>query len=322
MDPGLSQYPEGCDLVAGLAVVLGQSAGASEQPTLVARKPNGYASTFPSEIVTIRMPNGSSRTAFCKYDRRLDHDFHGHRHDLLYEGRVYSRILQANRMGTPRLYGVHKEPHTGQTWLIFENIDAYIRLDKAPGANALGDAAAWIGSFHRIHENDVSRAAMRFLTRYDDDYYSGWAHRSMRFTRHLHEGHPWLPSLCRRYLQLVPQFRERPPTIIHGEYSPHNILVREGQIHPVDWQCAAIAPGEIDLACLIDGWSETAAEAARSRYTRARWPHGAPADFRRTLDAALLYIQLRWLGDRPEWVEKSPARLEQIRSIGARLHLI
>ena len=42
--------------------------------------------------------------------------------------------------------------------------------------------------------------------------------------------------------------------MIHGEYYPHNILFQSGVVRPVDWETAALAPGEIDLATLCEGW--------------------------------------------------------------------
>jgi hypothetical protein len=70
-------------------------------------------------------------------------------------------------------------------------------------------------------------------------------------------------------------------------------------IRPTDWETAAIAPGEIDLVCLIDMWDPELAQACTDAYITARWPAGAPVDFAERLLAAELYLHFRWLGDGP-----------------------
>ena len=57
-----------------------------------------------------------------------------------------------------------------------------------------------------------------------------------------------------------------PQTIIHGEYYPANILIKDGAIYPIDWESAAVGPGEIDLATLIEGWDQKLAEEAKQAY--------------------------------------------------------
>ena len=115
-----------------------------------------------------------------------------------------------------------------------------------------------------------------------------------------------------------------PVTIIHGEFYQKNVLLRDGTIYPVDWQSAAIASGEIDLAALVERWPAAIARACEDAYQRARWPDGAPTDFLRRLDAARVYLQFRWLGDRPEWTtdEACHWRFEPLRLTAMRLGLI
>jgi hypothetical protein len=91
-------------------------------------------------------------------------------------------------------------------------------------------------------------------------------------------------------------------TAVHGEFYPQNILIGSDQVYSVDWQSAAIARGEIDLASLTEGWSNR--ELVRQcelTYKQARWPQGAPGDFESALSIARVYWPLRWLGDEPEW---------------------
>jgi thiamine kinase-like enzyme len=120
---------------------------------------------------------------------------------------------------------------------------------------------------------------------------------------------------------LVPNKR----TVIHGEYYPKNILYQKGVVRPVDWQTAAIAAGEIDLASLTLNWPvETVLECERE-YQRARWPKYTNEDFRQVLGAARLYLRLCFLQSHHEWRkargDMSP-HFEQLRAEGERLGLL
>jgi hypothetical protein len=57
-------------------------------------------------------------------------------------------------------------------------------------------------------------------------------------------------------------------------------------IYPVDWESAAVAAGEIDLAALTEGWPPGFVEQCELEYQRARWPEGPPTGFERRLAAA------------------------------------
>ena len=66
---------------------------------------------------------------------------------------------------------------------------------------------------------------------------------------------------------------------------------------PIDWESAALAAGEIDLASLTWGWDDDLASLCEQEYCLARWPDGTPDDFALRLTAARVFLHLRWLGD-------------------------
>src|SRR5206468_12040399 len=71
----------------------------------------------------------------------------------------------------------------------------------------------------------------------------------------------------------------------------------------VDWETAAMAPGEIDLAMLTSGWIGSARDNLENAYIAARWPEPACDQVSRlqhVLAAARIYECLRWLGDAHE----------------------
>ena len=114
--------------------------------------------------------------------------------------------------------------------------------------------------------------------------------------------------------------------MIHGEFYSKTIMVRKEKLFVVDWESAAVAPGEIDLAALTEGklWRSKIARQCQREYQSARWPKRAPAEFQRTLDAARVYLHFRWLGERQDWAvrEKTLWRYEHLRAAAKKLALI
>jgi hypothetical protein len=328
-----SRLPNLQDLTVGLTSVL------RSQVAILDRQPNIYTATFPSEIVRCQLGDGRELRLSCKYG--TDHGtplsaITRHKGGVPYEAAVYRHVLRTSRATTPTFYGAYSDVNTGHTWLILEYLDNSARLQFTwePSA-AMALAARWIGRFHNVTEERLSRASMRFLTRYDTEYYLGWARCTSLVAGHLRQRFPWLTTLCGRFEDVVALLLASPPTVIHGEYYPSNVLFRGGTVYPVDWESAAVAAGEIDLAALTEDWDPDIVRQCELEYQRVRWPNGPPADFERRLCCARLYLQLRWLCDdftkkgtgseRPEWSHeaKDPLyRLEQLRSLGERLGLI
>jgi Phosphotransferase enzyme family len=324
MQPPLSLFPDLQTLTVGLMSVFRGNGSLGGQLAVLERKPNLYASTFPSEIVTCRFDDGRERRLLCKYAAGRSHHAHGHRGGVVYEAEVYSHVLQPLQASTPTFYGAHTDSTAGETWLILEYLDKSVRLSKTPESATMELAARWIGRFHAANKARLAGAPMSFLNRYDAEYYLGWVRRTSLFAGHLHRQFSWLAALCERSERFVAPLLAPPPTVIHGEYYPKNILFRRGRISPVDWESAAVAAGEIDLASLTEGWPAEIVQKCELEYQRARWPEGSPIDFEQTLGAARLYLLFRWLGDRPDWTthESSLWLFEQLHSTGEQLGLI
>src|SRR5260370_39726713 len=82
------------------------------------REPNRCARTFPSEIVTCRMADGSEQRLFCKYSDGQDNGDFGHRGGVAYEAEVYRQVLQPLQTSTPRFYCCQKSSTTGKSWWV------------------------------------------------------------------------------------------------------------------------------------------------------------------------------------------------------------
>jgi hypothetical protein len=321
-----AQLPTLPDLTAGLAELLDGAGAGDRKLTILGRQRNVHASTFASEIVTYRLAGGSVRRLLCKYGAGPTDAVFGHKGGVVYEAAVYRDVLEPLRdqAATAAFHGAREDPATGLTWLVIEYVEGSARLHlTADPAGALTRAASWLGRFQAAAELR-GLGATCFLNSYDREYYLGWAHRTLEFARSLLPRLPWLPGLCRHFEELVERLLTLPPVVVHGEYYPKNVLIRGRCIYPVDWESAAWAAGEIDLATLTEGWPPDVVRRCERAYARARGPTGAPADFAWRLAACRVYGLLRWLGDRPEWTTGRGAlrQFKQLRSLGRELGVI
>jgi hypothetical protein len=324
--------PEQATLAARLTSALKGNAALPTPLVILRRNLPPMMSTFPNEVVTCRFANGRKRRLFVKYEAGHNHDSYGHRGGVSYEAKVYGHVLRDYPYFRPKCFGAHTDSQTGESWLVLEYLDRCVRVIDINVDEATRDpvemvrSARWIARFHASHEETVANDAPLFLKRYDKQYYRGWCQRTLRLTRPFHSDYPWLPDLCRRADKWIHLLLSASPTLIHGEFYGKTVLFRNSTVFPVDWESAALAAGEIDLAALTEGsrWPQRVVERCIREYQEARWPGGSPSHFRQTLDAARIYLHFRWLGEREDWVSGSKVlwRYEHLRAAGQRLGLI
>ena len=260
------------------------------------------------EVITCRAGNDCLRL-LCKYSAGCDRVSCGHRGGVAYEAQVYRHVLRDLELPIPRLHGVFDDPATGWTWLIVEHVDQSVRVTNDPKDAAVFDAARWIGRFHALQEPRTDSPAIGFLQQHTKEYYHEWLRRTAEVARRRGAEYAWVERLCAEFAEPMDLLLAQHRTVIHGEYYPSNIRLRRGQIYPIDWESAALAAGEIDLAAVTQGWDEATIRRCEQEYCDARWPGGAPADFPRVLDAARAYFLFRWLGEYPEWDADERRRL-------------
>jgi hypothetical protein len=318
------KFPDLETLTNNINSALRENKSIHEQVTILNRESNSFASTFPSEIITCQLSDGRQLKILCKYAVGRINNTYCHQNGLFYEADVYRYLLQSLPISSPALLGVYLNQVHDELWLILEYFDNSSLVKDYPELDAMQAAANWLARFHRLGELFLSRNAPTFLNSYNVEYYRGWAERTSHFGGNLHRQFPWLASLCSRYDQVINTFFESPSVIIHGEYYTNNIIFSEGMIFPIDWESAAIAIGEIDLASLIENWPPDFETKAINEYLRMRWPEDPPPNFYYRLDAAKLYWHFRWLGDRFEWTanKKDRWRFEEIHRLGERLGLV
>jgi hypothetical protein len=318
-----SQFPDLQLLQEVLTSLLTRQGKGSAPLTIRERRPEVNGS-FPHEVVTCCFAGGGTLQLFCKYGIGRTVSGCGHRGGVAYEAEMYRSLLQTLPLPVPALFGDYRHPATGDTWLFLEYLNGSIRVNGAEDLDVLCRAARWIGQFHAACQVSPASTPLPRLNTYDAEYYLNWSHRTGEFAAHLQELYPWLATLCREYEHQISLLLAGPLTVIHGEYYPRNILYCRENIYPVDWESAAVAAGEIDLASLTENWPEGLQRRWERAYCQARWPESPSPLFSRRLDVARLYLHFRWLGDRPEWTvhQKASWRFHQLQSIGQRLGLL
>lgn len=321
-----SELPCLDSLQEGLASAFEDTEFSRREFTVLARKRNPYSSTFPAEIVTCSFADGRKLRLHCKYEAGRGDGVAGHRRGLGYEASVYSDVLRPVDAGVPRFYGAHCDGAKGEMWLILEYLDRTLAAHKtASPAGSLLSASRWIGQFHARAGKLLWRDFPPFLMVHTEGFYTRWARRTALLARRLGDQFQWLALVSKRFEALVPALVAGGNTVIHGEFYPQNILARAGKVYPVDWQSAAVAAGEIDLASLTSGrWPSRLVRECEAEYARARWPEGAPSDFGARVAMARAYWALRFLGDDPEagLLYRNRGYLSALQSASKQLGLI
>lgn len=301
-------------LLKELLKILQQTGVSARRLNVIPGRSHLRTGTHRNESISCEMEDGSRRQFFLKYSKDYCPSTDRHRAGIPHESEIYRQLLRPFAGSSPKLIAAGEINSLGVSFLLLEELEGFLRVSKTPSEN-MTRAAEWIGRFHAENEVTVNSPGPKFLSIYNKSYYRQWSRNTCRLTQPLHIEFPWLPKVCNVFEQnLIPFLLDSPQTAIHAEFYPKNILAHGPVICPVDWESAALAAGEIDLASLIEGWAEPVRETLIDAYCQARWPGGAPQNFRSRLTAAQIYFHLRWLGDRPDFAtgKKGRKRLSRL----------
>ena len=177
-------------------------------------------------------------------------------------------------MGTPRHLGRYVDEQTGWTWLLLEHVDECRPLRRRH--DLMAQTAGWLGEFHSRSQSVLRAGTPEFLRDWGAEHYLRFVRRTAQFARPLAGEYPWVFELCDRMTEPFELLLSRPRTLVHGEFTVHNVLVQQDRIRPVDWESAAASAGEIDLAALVEGWPEDSRDECVAAYCRSRWRDSAP----------------------------------------------
>ncbi len=274
-----------------------------------------YATSAPLELVTVETAKGGSERQFVlKHLGPRTLSAGAHRVKPLFvvepcrEIEVYRRVLDPHHIG-PALVGSELSPGTGVYWLLIEKV-AGCPLYEVGEVASWSAVSRWLGALHdrlaTVDRHLVRRQAR--LIEYDREWYACWLNRALRFfasddpprSRRSRVALRWLAD---RYDKVIDRLAALPPTILHGEFYPSNVLIDrtagKAAVCPVDWEMTSIGPGIIDLAALTAGqWPDR-----DRRDMLAAYLAGSGSDARLTVDDvaevveyAYIHLAVQWLG--------------------------
>jgi hypothetical protein len=200
-------------------------------------------------------------------------------------------------------------PAAGDDWIVIERVPG-VELWQIGELGVWVRVAAWVARMHRrlaaavpagppARRVGLSRAERVPLLVHDAGLFATWRERAAA------AGAPAVVLAAHR--RATERLLSIPPTLVHGELYPSNILVRTVgfrlDVWPVDWELAGLGPAVLDVAALTaGGWAAPEREAmVRGYFEAAGHPSGSWTAFRGDLDAARLHLCVQWLGWAPGW---------------------
>jgi aminoglycoside phosphotransferase (APT) family kinase protein len=222
------------------------------------RRRSDASSSYETDILTVQFADGGASKVFLKNFGAfvLVRDEMEQKRER--EVRVYQDLLEDANLGTPRYYGTVWDESQGIFWLFLEYVDGtkvrYLETDYWIAA------AGWLGQMHSYftrHAHYLSQ--LNFLRRHDADFLSAKAEAALDAVSQILPGSvERLARIVNRYDQVVEAMVAHPPTLIHGSFYPHNVMVsgesKSMRICAYDWEEVAFGAPLYDLAYLTDGF--------------------------------------------------------------------
>ena len=283
----------------------------------IERRPYPYATSYPLEEVTALLDDGRTLGLILKdltWDRLLG-DARRTKPRFLYEPRrcieTYRCILQGSGVGTT-CHGAFSDDASGRHWILVEKVPG-VELWQIGDLGTWESVARWLAGFHRSFADEGERVMRRnpHLLRYDSEFLRMWPPRALDVaSRHDTVGDELrrLADLVAGYEQVVDRLTAVPPSFLHGELYPSNVLVdcADGgvAVWPIDWEMAGAGPPLMDLAALTAGWEGEEQAMLVDAYFEELGPApwlGPAGEAGALLDACRLHYAVQWLGWSPDW---------------------
>jgi hypothetical protein len=225
--------------------------------------------------------------------RRFDEPW---RWGLDYEIAVYQQVLPEVTTGLVKILAYWTDPASGLSTMVMEQfVNAYrLPLSWNP-EKSLVEVAQWMGKFHQAFELPNLVASQReILQVHSPVFIRRWFDQRRPLLEEAGSAYPPLLDLVRNAEPIIATLTETPQCVIHGDFSPNNVIVDEpGKFAVIDWESAAVGCGAVDLASLTLGWPDDVFEDCLSVYAEARWGGPVAADFMKSFYAGRIYHGVR-----------------------------
>lgn len=254
-------------LPAGLEELLSRARGRPTRVRSIRGEPNPFATRATVETITVELDDGEVLKLFAK-SRTGGEDHNPDAKPFDREERLYGELLGDDRL-VARFYGAMRGAGGRRTTLL-EHIDAwnlkYHDLDR------WFEVARRLAEFHvRFAQRREALARSRLLLNIDETYVHEWRARAVvAVALRSSELARLLEAETREYCLVAGTLSEPPPTLVHNDLAPKNVLVEPNTDPPrvrfVDWELAGLGPGPLDLVHLAYGLEEGPAGEMRRIY--------------------------------------------------------
>ena len=237
-----------------------------------------YATSFPCYIVDLCLSNGKCLSLFLKSlgFSHLHKDLMQQRRDR--ELIVYRDLLANMSLGTAIYYDSVWDHNQGRFWLIIEHVSGIpVRYSDF---QYWVSSARWLGRmFAKFSERRDLLDNCTVLQCHDRDYFLSTAKKAVVAVGEAAESlSDRLDRISETYGQVVNLMSNQRPSLVHGSYRPHNILVAAEPVQricPVDWELAAVGSPLYDLAFLANGFTSPRLELMLDAYRAGAIESGA-----------------------------------------------
>jgi aminoglycoside phosphotransferase (APT) family kinase protein len=239
-----------------LAGMLGEVFGRPVAVASMTREPSPFATVFPAEILRVELVGGDTMALFLKHvgTEQWDHP-EKQRRDR--EIKVYARLLHDRELPVPGCLGARWNEATQRHQLFLEYVEGWSL--KYHHMDHWFAAARELARLHRHFARNVATVQEAdFLLSFDADYYRAWAHRARDVVRECYPALlPPLADIIESYGRAVDILTAQPPTLVHNDLSPKNVLIDLSGSMPricfVDWEMSGVGCGLLDLVHLKYG---------------------------------------------------------------------
>jgi hypothetical protein len=285
--------------------VLTSARGRPTRVAAVRAEASPFATLFPVDVLHVSLDDGEELSLWVKQlgDEQSDHP------DKLCrdrEIRIYAELFAGHdELPVPRYYGWRPNAETGRRDLYLEHVDDWNLKYQ--------ELTHWYSAAERLADLHARFAGLDdrgFLLRFDAAYFDDWAERAVAAVGYrIPELAEAMRSLVARYPRATAVLAEQPPTLVHNDLSPKNVVVDRAEEPPrvciVDWEMAGVGCGVMDLVHLKYGFPPEEDRLMREAYCSRLAGTGLvpddPRELERVFAACEVQKAVNRLAYRREW---------------------